>query len=170
MHIHTPRLSILARTLLTLGCTATGLVSVAHAEVQGLDLSVPVAQEPIGRGTGMAPNVLFVLDDSSSMTKAFMPDDLNDKIDRYNLPPSISTTQSEQVESVRPLRTYWSLLYYPGGHAYGGRMWYDSSRPLPLNTMRFEPNRTYLRWASGEQRPSPDADLPRVKDSNSYAV
>ena len=157
MHTRTPRITLLARLLLTLGCASTGLVSTAQATVQGLDLTVPVAQEPIGRSTGLAPNVLVVLDDSSSMDKNFTPDDLNIKIEQQmpNVPNSMSTTRYPGG----------GTLYYPGGHLFGGRFWYDSKVKIPLNTIRFEPNKVYLPWPTGEARPSPDADLPRMKET-----
>ena len=176
MHTRTPRITLLARLLLTLGCASTGLVSTAQADVQGLDLPVPVAQEPIGRSTGLPPNVVFLMDDSTSMTKSYMPDNLQVDIEPLNLPEKVSLTEADVCVKVNMLtnqcvETKREKLYYPGGHAYSGRLYFDThGKSLPKNAMRFEPERKYLRWATGEPRPSPDADLPRVKDTNKQAV
>lgn len=153
MHTHTPRLSVLARVLLTLGCTATGLVSTAQAEVQGLDLPVPVAQEPIGRSTGMAPNVLIIVDDSHSMDYSYMPESLT-RDNRLKKPTAFhgGTMFATTKQNVN-------------GHFFGGRMWYDSNTNFPVNLIRFDPNKDYLPWPTGEPRPSPNADFPRVQDS-----
>ena len=153
MHTHTPRLSVLARLLLTLGCTATGLVSTAHAEVQGLDLPVPVAQEPIGRSTGLAPNVLFIVDDSHSMDYSYMPESLT-RDDRLRKPTAFHGSKA-----------FAGTTQNVNGHFFGGRMWYDSNTDFPVNLIRFDPNKDYLPWPTGEPRPSPNADFPRVQDS-----
>ena len=176
MNTRIPRTTLLARLLLTLGCTTTGLVSTAQADVQGLNLPVPVAQEPIGRSTGLPPNVLFIMDDSSSMTKSYMPDNLQVDIEPLKLPEKVSLTEADvcvliEKPSNKCLKRERQKLYYPGGHAYSGRLYFDThGKSLPKNAMRFEPERVYSRWATGEPRPSPNADLPRVKDTNKQAV
>ncbi|MBO4329511.1 MAG: hypothetical protein IK051_05410 [Rhodocyclaceae bacterium] len=166
MTTHPPRITPLARTLLTLGATATGMISVAHADVQGLDLPVPVAQEPIGRSTGLAPNVLVMMDDSSSMTTSFMPANLG-----YILANKGSKHCGAIIPGKIPKGFSCFLLKggknYPLGHLYSGRLWYDThhDQDIDKNTLRFEPGRVYLPWATGEARPAPGADLPRVQDS-----
>ena len=166
MLTRTPRITLLARLLLTLGCASTGLVSTAQADVQGLDLTVPVAQEPIGRSTGLAPNVLVMLDDSSSMMKRYAPDNLPNKIKNVGV----------KVPKFMSDPDAWVYVIFKGagvrtGAASGllvnGRAWFDAdpSRTFPLNTMTFNPSRDYPKLATGEQPPSPDADLPRVKDT-----
>ena len=160
-----PHLSVLARTLLTLGCTATGLISTAHAEVQGLDLPVPVAQEPIGRGTGLPPNVLVMFDDSSSMLRRFAPEDLSKQIENFGkLPPTIANNKTQLLVPPNSNTSQLSQTYYPTGHAFSGRMWFDSHNPFPINTIRFDPALDYLSRATGEM---PDANgvLPRLKDT-----
>ena len=147
----TPRLSVLGRFLLTLGATATGLVSTAQADVQGLDLPVPVAQEPIGRSTGLAPNVLILMDDSHSMDHSHMPDSIS--------------KHPKLKGAFHGGTTFAYNNINPGGHFFAGRMWYDSNTDFPINLIRFDPNKDYLPWPTGEPRPSPNADFPRVKDS-----
>jgi len=55
-----PLLALLA----TLGCSAV------------LGATTPVSQLPLGQGVSPKPNVMFVLDDSGSMLREYMPDDL----------------------------------------------------------------------------------------------
>ncbi len=164
MPIHTPRITPLARTLLTLGCTATGLFSTAHADVQGLNLPVPVAQEPIGRSTGLAPNVLVMMDDSSSMNTSFMPSNLG-----YTYADRGSKQCGAIIPGSIPKGFSCYLLKggknYPLGHLYSGRLYYDTNIDIPENTLRFKPERVYHPWATGEPAPTPGADLPRVQDT-----
>ena len=164
MPIHTPRITPLARTLLTLGCTATGLISTAHADVQGLNLPVPVAQEPIGRSTGLAPNVLVMMDDSSSMNTSFMPSNLG-----YTYADRGSKQCGAIIPGSIPKGFSCYLLKggknYPLGHLYSGRLYYDTPIDIPENTLRFKPERVYHPWATGEPAPTPGAELPRVQDT-----
>ena len=151
--MHIPALTAIARALLTLGATAAGLISTAHADVQGLDLPVPVAQEPIGRSTGLAPNVLFIVDDSHSMDYSYMPESLT-RDNRLKTPTAFHGSKA-----------FAGTTQNVNGHFFGGRMWYDSNTNFPVNLIRFDPNKDYLPWPTGEPRPSPNADFPRVQDS-----
>ncbi|MBQ7626677.1 MAG: hypothetical protein IJS87_06470, partial [Rhodocyclaceae bacterium] len=166
MHTHTPRITPLARLLLAFGCTAAGLVSTAHAEVQGLDLPVPVAQEPIGRGTGLPPNVLLIFDDSGSMWRRFTPDNLDAQFDNsgLNLPQTIAKTNTIMRTPPTPQYNGVSTTPFPSGHAFSGRMWFDSHASMPINTIRFNPALDYLPRATGDM-PDAAGNLPRNQDT-----
>ena len=166
MHTHTPRITPLARLLLAFGCTAAGLVSTAHAEVQGLNLPVPVAQEPIGRGTGLPPNVMLIFDDSSSMWRRFTPDNLADQFKKsgISLPGSIANYNTSIRVPPAPQYNGWSTTPFPSGHAFSGRMWFDSHTGIPVNTIRFNPAQDYLIRATG-QMPDDAGNLPRNQDT-----
>ena len=164
MHSHPPRITTLARALLTLGATATGLVSTAHADVQGLDLPVPVAQEPIGSSTGLAPNVLVMMDDSSSMNTSFMPSNLG------YIYADMGGKQCGAIIPGKIPKGFSCFLLkggknYPLGHLYSGRLYYDTNINIPENTLRFKPDRVYHPWATGEAASAPGAELPRVQDT-----
>ena len=128
--------------------------------MQGLDLPVPVAQEPIGRSTGLAPNVLIIMDDSHSMDENFMPETLKQD---SRLTKLVSSGNCNKNTSLPP--TFACISHDPAGWIFDGLVWYDSKADFPINLIRFDPRKEYLPWPTGEARPSPNADLPRVKDT-----
>ena len=167
MNTRIPRTTLLARLLLTLGCTTTGLVSTAQADVQGLDLPVPVAQEPIGRSTGLPPNVVFMMDDSASMCRQFIPDNLKGQIESVSNPPRPFSGNNDGESSppwygIQCGQQGW-FTAHPYGHLYQGRLWFDSNLYYPINTIAFKPYKDYPARATGEPAPAAGKDVPRIE-------
>ncbi|MBR4737155.1 MAG: hypothetical protein IK051_05780 [Rhodocyclaceae bacterium] len=170
MNTRIPRTTLLARLLLTLGCTTTGLVSTAQADVQGLDLPVPVAQEPIGRSTGLPPNVVFMMDDSASMCRQFIPDNLKGQIESVSNPPRPFSGNNDG-EGTLP----WygiqcggqgRFTSHPYGHLYQGRLWFDSNMSYAINTIAFKPYKDYPARATGAPAPAAGQDVPRIQEND----
>ena len=116
---------------------------------------------------GLAPNVLIIMDDSHSMDENFMPETLKDDPRIKNkIPTGQQNANYSTCNNNKDWPATWACVTWdPAGHFFDGRTWYDTKVDFPTNTIRFDPAKVYLPWPTGEARPTPGADLPRVKDT-----
>jgi type IV pilus assembly protein PilY1 len=74
------------------------------------------AQEPLFIGSAVAPNLMFLIDDSGSMDREYMPDDLSDVDDYYKIDSSNGDSSYQEGKDAKK-RFYYSSKV--------NKMWYD---------------------------------------------
>lgn len=127
---------------------AAGLMSAGTAAAANLEL----ANTPLFLSANVAPNVMFILDDSGSMQFEAMPDDIASL--PYAFLPKVTDRQS--------YLTGWSMNGFPRGdeELYGAGDYQYSLPPLfkktsiynaiyrssALNKLYYDPTRTYEPW------------------------
>ena len=120
-----------------------------------LRADVSISQIPLFVIGGVSPNLMFVLDDSGSMTWGFMPDDL---VDRFSV--------SEQI-----------VYYYRNsiGDCDGGVFWFGDDRLCArgidnvkylaspkLNNQYFDPGKTYTPPPKADESRYPSVDFNKA--------
>ncbi|WP_026289532.1 pilus assembly protein [Thioalkalivibrio sp. AKL12] len=112
--------------------------------------SVDVAQRPLIVAAPIAPNILFILDDSSSMTWSYMPDGLG------------ASRDNEVHRDPRKNTIYYNpdITYHPPTDMDGNEL---PSNYLPSYNAAWEDGiEVWRAWLNGEEPPSETTDLDKV--------